>query len=484
MSDVINGLKPEGIWQRFYEITQIPHPSKKEEKIRKYLKDFATDNKLQFVEDETGNIIMYVPATAGLENAQTVVLQGHIDMVCEKNKGTEHDFDNDPLDVYVDGEWFTARGTTLGADNGIGVAAALAIVNDETVEHGPLELLFTVDEETGMTGVNGLSSDLLKGRVLLNMDSEEDGVFYIGCSGGQDTVGHLTIEREDVKNGYLPYSIMITGLKGGHSGLDIRNGRANAMQILGRFLDKLSDIDFQIAELSGGSLRNAIPREAETVIYIDPNNENRIMKIAKDFIPEMLLEYKKNDGGLKVLFNKTETTKKPFTKDLSKRIKNLLINMPHGVLSMSPDIEGLVETSTNFATISEDNEKLRIGTSQRSAIDTAKAFATRRVQVALELAGAETTIGDSYPGWQPNMESQLLKTAVSVYKEMFGEEPGIKAIHAGLETGLLGAKYPGMDMISYGPTIEGAHSPDERLYIPAVDKFYNLTKGILKSLAK
>lgn len=483
-ADAIKGLKPELVWNRFYEITQIPHPSKKEEKICEYLRNFANDKNLEFKEDEVGNIVMKVPATPGCENAPIVVMQGHVDMVCEKNKGTEHDFENDPLKVFVDGEWFTAEGTTLGADNGIGVAAALAMVDEKDAVHGPLELLFTVDEETGMTGVNGLQPGFVDGRILLNMDSEEDGVFYVGCAGGIDTVGFLDIKTTDVKSGFVPYELMVTGLKGGHSGLDIVQGRANAIKFLGRLLNMVSTIDFQITDVSGGSLRNAIPREAEVTLLINPSDETFVKEKIEQFITEAKFEFKVPDPQVEVKFSKKDTTvAAAYTDEFAANLLNLIYAVPHGVMTMNPEIPGLVDTSTNLATITVNDNVLRLGTSQRSSIESAKVQVARTVKSALELGGARVETGDGYPGWAPNMESELLKTARKVYTEMYKEEAEMKAIHAGLECGLLGAKYPGMDMISYGPTIQGAHSPDERLNIKDTEKFYNLTKGLLKALA-
>jgi dipeptidase D len=484
--EAIEGLEPKLVWEYFYGITQVPHPSKKEEKIRKHVRQFATDNNFKFEEDAVGNIVIHVPATSGHENAPTVVLQGHLDMVCEKNKETEHDFDNDPLKIYRDGEWITAEGTTLGADNGIGVAAAMAIATDPDAVHGPLELLCTIDEETGMTGVNALQPGFITGKTLLNLDSEEDGTFYVGCSGGQDTRGVFKIETENANPKYATYNLMITGLKGGHSGLDIANGRANAIKLLAQLVNRIdSEIDFSISNITGGSLRNAIPREAEVTLMIAPEHETKVKEIADKFVKDALLEFNVNDPGLIVKFDKVENSvEKVFTKEFTNRLINILLATPHGIMAMSPDIPGLVETSTNLATVEVKDNELIIGTSQRSAIDSAKWNVSNAVKAVFELGKAELIdTGDGYPGWQPNMNSELLKISKEVYQEMFGNKPEIKAIHAGLETGLLGAKYPGLDMISFGPTIEGAHSPDERLNIPTTEKFYNLLKAILLRFA-
>ena len=479
----IEGLKPELLWQQFYELSQVPRPSKREQKAVDFVKEFAKKNNFNFKEDKVGNIVIEVPASKGKEKSPTIVLQGHVDMVCEMNKGTKHDFDKDPIKLVNTGEWITADGTTLGADNGIGVAAGMAIALDKSSVHGPLELLCTIDEETGMTGVNELQPKFISGKTLLNMDSEEDGAFYVGCSGGQDTAGTYSIEYTRTKRGTDAYELMVTGLKGGHSGLDADKQRANAIKLLAQLLNKI-EVPYQISKIAGGSLRNAIPREAEVVILIKPGDIKKVKNTVKEFINDSLNEFKTVDGGLTV---KVQKMKEKFTKvikkELSDKIINTLLALPHGVMSMSPDIPELVETSTNLATLKMDDKKIVVGTSQRSSIESAKVNIANMVEAAFKLSEAKVTVGDGYPGWQPNMESNLLKVSKKVYKKMFGAQPEIKAIHAGLETGLLGAKYPGIDMISFGPTIQGAHSPDEKVNIAAVDKFYKLLKGILKELA-
>jgi len=483
----IEGLEPKLVWEYFYGITQVPHPSKKEEKIRAHVREFATSNNFEFAEDAVGNIVIKVPATPGYENSPTVVIQGHIDMVCEKNKGTIHDFDNDPLKVYRDGDWITAEGTTLGADNGIGVAAGMAAATEDSVIHGPLELLCTIDEETGMTGVNALQPGFITGKTLLNLDSEEDGAFYVGCSGGQDTRGYFNLDYTNNNSDLTSYSLMLTGLKGGHSGLDVANGRANAIRLLAQLLERIeSEVKFEMSAISGGSLRNAIPRESEVTISINPSDEAKVKVIADKFVADTLLEFNVNDPGLEILFSKKDSNdEKVFTKEFTSNLIKVLLSAPHGIYAMSPDIPELVETSTNLATIDIIENQLVVGTSQRSAIDSAKWNVSNMVKAIFELGGAENVdTGDGYPGWQPNMDSELLKISKEVYKEINGSEPAIKAIHAGLETGLLGAKYPGIDMISFGPTIEGAHSPDERLNIPATAKFYDLLKAILLRYTK
>ncbi|MBU2585503.1 MAG: aminoacyl-histidine dipeptidase [Bacteroidetes bacterium] len=480
----IEGLKPELIWEQFYNLSQVPRPSKKEEKIRGHVKNFAKEHGLKFKEDAVGNIVIKVPAKQGFEKSPTIVLQGHLDMVCEMNKGTKHDFDNDPIKLIKQGEWIKADGTTLGADNGIGVAAGMAIALDKDAEHGPLELLCTVDEETGLTGANALKTGFIKGKTLLNLDSEEDGTFYVGCAGGVDTVGIFKIKKEKIKKDHLPFEITISGLKGGHSGLDILNGRANAIKVLALILERLSKLNLRIGSISGGSKRNAIPREAEAVILLNEADKNTAKKIIDTCWHELKNEYKVNDPELKVSFKKLNSfSGEAFTEKFTAKIVHTLLALPHGVVSMSSEIPDLVDTSTNLATILEEKGLLKIGTSQRSSIESAKNNIAAFVKSVFKLARAkEIIIGDGYPGWQPNLESVALSKSKKVYFEMYGRDPKVKAIHAGLECGILGNKFKGLDMLSFGPTIHGAHSPDEKVHIPTVDKFYSLLKGVLKAL--
>ncbi len=484
---VIEGLAPSLLWNRFYEISQIPRASKSEDRIRLYLRNFAEKNNLEFKEDKVGNIVMKVEATPGFENTPTVVLQGHVDMVCEKNKGTEHDFANDPLKLINDGEWIKADGTTLGADNGIGVAAALAVINDNEFIHGPLELLFTIDEETGLTGANNLQRGFINGTILLNLDTEEDGAFYVGCAGGVDTAGIFKIEYQEANKKLAPYSIFISGLKGGHSGINISEGRANAIKLIAFLLARLKNYDYQLAFIQGGSKRNAIAREAEAVILIDPSNESSMREIINGFAIETSLEFKEADPEIKVIFEKCESPEKKYTKafenDFTVKIINTLIALPHGVGAMSGAIKELVETSTNLATVTMDDKEIIIGTSQRSSIESAKRNIAHSVKAVFDLANCKVKSSDGYPGWQPNMSSEVLKLSRNVYKRLYSKEPLIKAVHAGLECGILGDKYPGLDMISLGPTIDGAHSPDERVNINDVEKFYDLLKAILAEIA-
>lgn len=481
----IEGLQPKLLWESFYGIAQVPRPSKKEEQIREHVKQFARNHNFSYKEDKTGNIVISVPASSGYENSPGIVIQGHMDMVCEKNKGTSHNFDTDPIELVRDGEWMKANGTTLGSDNGIGLAAGMALALDAEAIHGPLELLCTVDEETGLTGANNLEPGFITGQILLNLDSEEDGTFYVGCAGGQDTIGYLEPQFIEAPKGYDVYELMVTGLKGGHSGLDIHAGRANAIKLLARLLYNLSNVELRIAGISGGSLRNAIPREAEVALVLNKNEADIVERLINEYSGEILQEYGTNDGDFKVKFEKIQkSAQQIFNTEFAKNLIHLLLVIPHGIMAMSPDIPDLVETSTNLATIGDSKGKLRIGTSQRSSIESAKKALSQSVCAAFFMGGAEDVeTTDGYPGWKPNLDSRILKEGKSVYKELFENEPQVKAIHAGLECGILGEKYPGLDMLSFGPTIQGAHSPDERINIKDVEKFYLLLKGIARKLA-
>ncbi len=481
--DVVKDLNPMGIWHYFAEIGEIPRPSKKEEKIIQYIVDFAESRRLEYKKDNVGNIVITVPAKKGYENAPVVVLQAHLDMVCEKNKSTQHNFDSDPIRFRIEGDWLMANNTTLGADNGIGVAAALAVITDPEAVHGPLEVLLTIDEETGMTGVKNLKSDFISGKYLLNMDSEEDGIFYIGCAGGQDTVGLLPTAYNNAPGGNKAFEVLITGLKGGHSGVEIHLGRANAIKILGRYLRKLEGNDIKAVMIKGGSLRNAIPREAEAILLSD--KVNILQEQAEKLLKELHNEYKMQDPDIQIIIKEINNNfEKVLTDDFIKLVTEVIYALPHGYTSFHPVIKGLVETSSNLATLEISDGKLRIGTSQRSSIESAKDTIADSVKSVFHLCGAEILQGDGYPGWIPDLDADLLRVSINVYKSLFGNEPEIKAIHAGLETGLLGAKYPELQMISFGPTIQGAHSPTEKILIKDVEKFYSLLKVILLELAK
>jgi len=438
-----DGLQPEILWNRFYEITQVPRPSKKEGKILKYLMDWAKDNNFTYKQDKVGNLVVVIPASSSMEDYPTIVLQAHVDMVCEMNKGTKHDFDNDPLILKQENGWIRAEGTTLGSDNGIGLAACLAVAEDASAMHGPLELLFTIDEETGLTGVDNLQPGFIKGKYLLNLDSEDDGIFFIGCAGGIDTVGKFNVKKEPVANNAASYELLISGLKGGHSGSDINLGKANAIKVLARTLDALKSIDYSVAHILGGLLSNAIPREAEAVLVLNPSDEKKAHEIINTVCKSIVEEYKTVDGDLKIILNKInnrfhEVFTKPFTDNLIK----VLLAVPHGVLEMSQDIPGLVETSTNLASVKSVNGDVVIGTSQRSSIDSAIHYVAKSVVAVIELGGGHAQSSNGYPGWKPNLNSKIMKVSHDVYKELFGSEPEIKAIHAGLECGILVTNIP------------------------------------------
>jgi len=486
LSNELTALEPKALWNHFYGLTQVPHPSKKEEKILAYLKKLLTDMGYTFEQDETGNLVVRKPATPGYENAPMVLIQGHVDMVCEKNKDTEFDFDNDPIDAYVDGEWVTAKGTTLGADNGIGVAAGLAVLEAKDMVHPPMEFLFTVDEETGLTGAKGLKPGFLKADIMLNLDSEEDGALYVGCAGGMDTAGVMRLKLSDAPATSQAIDINLGGLKGGHSGLDVATGRGNAIKFLTRVLaDLRANVDgVQFSSMLGGSKRNAIPREAEAVIYVPQDKVDDVLGRMAGYQELFLNEIKAVEPGLTVTATKVGGNGKVADDAQFTALLDALQALPTGVIKMSADIAGLVETSTMLATVTMDGDNITIGTSQRSSVESEKADIVATVGAVLRLAGFEVVQGDGYPGWKPNMESSALKFVKQSFNELFSKDPEIKAIHAGLECGLIGEVFPNMDMISFGPTIEGAHSPDERINIPATARFWDLVVKTLENVAK
>ncbi len=486
MKQAIEGLEPRLLWEHFYQLAQIPRCSKHEEKAREYVIAVAERNQLEYKTDGVGNVVVKVPATPGKENTPIVVLQSHLDMVCEKNKDVDHDFSKDPIELVRDGEWITANGTTLGADNGIGAAAMLAVMESKDVVHGPLELLFTIDEETGLTGASGLDDSMLEGRILLNLDSEEDGVIYIGCAGGRDTEFFLKRDNQAPASGFVPVKVLVTGLQGGHSGLNIHEGRGNAIKLLTRMLWNLREtVDFQLAEIDGGNKHNAIPRECDAILFVNPNDVDTVKSVASQYETIYQQEYQFVEKGIRIQVS-TEGFDVPdavVSKELRDNLLNMLYAMPHGVMAMSLAVPGLVETSTNLAVVKTTDTQVSILTSQRSSVTSRLDEICEMVRAVGELVGADIRQGNGYPAWQPNPDSELLKVAKAVHQELFGKEPEVKAIHAGLETGIIGAKFPGMDMISFGPTIEGAHSPDERVHIPAVEKFWKFLTAILQQFA-
>lgn len=477
-------LKPAAVFHYFEEICQVPRPSKKEEKIVAYLKEFGKKHNLETKVDEVGNVLIKKPASKGMENCKTVVLQSHVDMVCEKNNNVSHDFLTDPIETIIDGEWMKANGTTLGADNGIGVATELAILADDTLEHGPIECLFTIDEETGLTGAFALKEGFMNGDILLNLDSEDEGELFIGCAGGIDSVAEFNYYEADVPDGYFFCKIEVKGLKGGHSGGDIHLGRANANKILNRFLTlAFNKYDLYLCEIDGGNLRNAIPREAHAIIAIPEANKHDLRTDLNVFTAEVQAEYAVTDPDMELILSSEPARAKAIDADTTQRLLQTLYAVPHGVYAMSQDIPGLVETSTNLASIKmKPGNIIRIETSQRSSTASSKQDIANMVRTVFEMGGAVVTFGEGYPGWKPNTHSEILEIATASYKRLFGVDAQVKAIHAGLECGLFLDKYPGLDMISFGPTLQGVHSPDERMLIPTVEKFWLHLTDILKHI--
>lgn len=480
---VIENLEPKIVWKHFDEIRKIPHCSKHEENIREYITNFAKDNKLKSKTDKTGNVVILKPASKGMENKPIVILQGHMDMVCEKNSDVIHDFSKDPIKLKLEGDVLSADGTTLGADNGIGLAISLAILEDKTLNIGPIEALFTVDEETGLTGAFAMESDMLTGRILLNLDSEDYGVITVGCAGGGDSKITLPLKTQLIAGDLVSLQIKISGLRGGHSGVDAREQRGNAIKILTRILWKSSQkYDFFISDIKGGDKHNAIPREAYAKIVIGKNEENSFKSSLISKVKDILEEIKPIDPNLKIDIQNIEKPDKKLDKDTQLKLLNLLHGLPHGVDKMSYDIADLVETSTNLATVSLDGNNALIGLSSRSSIMSALQDFRDRIRAIAVLSGAKVTEETPYPGWKPNLKSNLLSHSKKTFKEMYGEVPKVEAIHAGLECGIIGEKFSGMDMISIGPTIKYPHSPEEQIHVNTVSKFYDYVLKILEKI--
>ncbi len=480
----VKELEPKRVFEIFDQITKVPRPSKKEEKIRRYLLDFAKQHNLQAKTDKVGNVVISAPATPGHENAPTVILQGRMDMVCESNDKS-FDFDNTPITTVVDGDWVRAEGTTLGADNGIGVAAALAVMTDPDSVHGPLEALVTVDEETGMTGAFGLEGDMISGSILLNLDSEDDAEIFVGCAGGVDTVCTFTYNRSFAPNDFTYFKVDIAKGQGGHSGGDIHLGRANANKLLARFLFNLSKkYELSLAEIDGGNLRNAIPRAAHAVVGVHTSKKEDVRVALNHFIAEVENEYSDLEPTIEITMESVDKPEFCIDSDTTMKLVRSIYSAPHGVVSMSRVMPGLVETSTNLASVKmKESNEVVVTTSQRSSVDSRKWDIANQVEALFALAGAKVVHGEGYPGWAPNLESPIMKIASDAYSELYGVTPAIKAIHAGLECGLFLEKFPHLDMVSFGPTLQGVHSPSERMYIPAVERFYNHLKLILKKVA-
>ena len=483
MNKVFADLKPEKIWFYFDEICKIPRPSKKEKSISDYIIGVAQKLNLEYEVDETGNILIRKKATPDFVHFPSVILQSHMDMVCEKNSDTYHDFEVDPIIPRREGEWIKATGTTLGADDGIGVATQLAILDSDNIEHGPLEMLFTVDEETGLTGAKGLEPGFLKGRVLLNLDSEDEGELFIGCAGGKDTKIVMNYSRVAVNYDFTGYDVRVSGLKGGHSGDDINKGLGNAIKILNRLLWNANQLfEIRISHLEGGNLRNAIPREAHANVIVPNRFTKEFCQYVMDYHEMIKKEFKITEPDLSVSFHTTELPSSLIDLSTQERLLNAIYACPHGVIAMSAAVPNFVETSTNLASVKMTDKIIEIGTSQRSSSENGIEDVIAMVVSVFRLAGAKTSHNDGYPGWTPNPKSPVLDVTRNAYIRLFAKEPKVLAVHAGLECGLIGEQYPGIDMISYGPTIKGAHSPDERLLIETVGQFWDLTLEVLKNI--
>lgn len=471
------------MWKYFAEISRIPRCSKHEQQIAEYVIDTAKKLGLIAKQDTFGNVVVKKPASAGYSRMRSICLQGHLDMVCEKNADKEHDFSKDPIELVRNDGMLMANGTTLGADNGIAVATNLAIMEDKSLEHGPLEFLFTVDEETGLTGAANLQNDFVESRTLLNLDSEEEGAIYVGCSGGKDTLATWKVTFEAAPTGTACCILKVSGLKGGHSGLEIDKGRGNAIKIINRVLIELTALGSRLSALNGGNKRNAIPRECIATVFIPKKNLDEAKANVQSLNATLRAEVSAVDPDIQVTLVEDPKMKKGklIKKAQQPEILTAIAGLPHGVLKMSADIPGLVETSTNVAVINTTKKAIVLATSQRSSVASELGEAVQTVSSILRLSGAEVENTDGYPGWKPNLDSRILKIAKETYKSLYGKEPQVKAIHAGLECGIIGERIPGMDMISFGPTLEGVHSPDEKIYIDTVEKFYNFLLAILKN---
>ena len=481
--DDIRKLDPKPLWNFFYDITQIPHPSKKEKRIVDYVVKFGKDCKLETIVDKTGNVLIRKPATRGMEKRKGVVLQTHLDMVPQKNNDKKHDFEKDPIEAIIDGDWVKANGTTLGSDNGIGVAAALTVLASKDLQHGPVEALFTIDEETGMTGVFGLKKGFLKGDILMNLDSEDEHELCVGCAGGIDISAARRYKEEKAPARMAAYRITAKGLKGGHSGVDIALGRANSNKLMFRFLMQAeSDFGIRLAEAEGGNLRNAIPRESYSILLVAAAKAKSFEKFVKGYEKMYRAEFAETEPNLSFSCKKCEMPAKVMAKQDQYKIIRALFACPNGVQRMSQAVKGLVETSNNMAIVKCLRGKLEVHNLCRSSVNTSKESTAWKIAAVFHLIDAKVTMSGAYPGWKPNMESPVLKIMSGTYKKMFGTEPDIKAIHAGLECAIIGGLYPSLDMISFGPTIKFPHSPDEKVNIPSVRKFYDFLCESLKQV--
>ena len=482
MMPALANLQPERLWKHFDRLAAIPRASTKETAARDYVRSVASNLGLESLQDHVGNLVVRKPARPGREAAPMTVLQGHLDMVCEKNQATVHNFDRDPIKVVRDGDWLKADGTTLGSDNGVGVSAALAVMESNDIAHGPLEFAFTIDEETGLTGAAQFPAGVLKSKYFLNLDSEEEGILYIGCAGGVNTFARRKVKLVPAGAGSA-WRVKVTGLRGGHSGVDIHQGRGNALRIMGAvLLDLLDRLPVQLAEVNGGSAHNAIPREAVALVVLPASRESELKPLVASAEAASKAELGNFDSGLQITVDTADRPGMVLDAADAKNTAALLASLPHGILAMSPDVPGLVQTSTNLATVNTKGDAVEIVTSQRSAIATSKQAAARMVDTVCHLAGFETKHEGSYPGWKPEPTSDLVQKLQAVHQKLFGQSAKLMAIHAGLECGVIGEKYPGMQMISFGPTIVDPHSPNERVKISTVEKFWNFLKQTLETL--
>lgn len=485
MNEAIRNLEPKALWNQFADLNAVPRPSKKEERVIAFMKDFGEKLGLEVVIDKVGNVIIKKPATAGMEDRKKIVMQSHLDMVHQKNADTEFDFDTQGIEMYVDGDWVRAKGTTLGADNGLGVATIMAILESTDIPHPALEALFTIDEETGMTGAMGLEGGLLDGEILLNLDTEEDDEIDIGCAGGVDITATREYNEEDVPENSVGYTITVKGLNGGHSGMDINKGLGNANKIMNRlFFDAFENFGLQIAEINGGSLRNAIPRESFAKVIISEIFDEAFQFDIQQLINDIKTEFKTVEPNLEILVEKSELPGKVMELGVQEGFVRALYAAHNGVYRMSADMEDLVETSNNIAKVTVKEGKIHVGCLTRSSVETSKFDLANTLRSAFELIGCEVTLSGSYPGWTPNVDSPILEVLTDIYEKQNGEKPDVVACHAGLECGLLGTHYPDMDMISFGPTIKGAHSPDERASISSAQKYWKFVLEILKNIPK
>ena len=485
MNSEIRQLEPKAIWNNFADLNLVPRPSKKEERVIQFMKDYGTKLGLETLVDKVGNVIIKKPATKGFEDRKTVVMQSHLDMVHQKNNSTTFNFDTQGIDMYIDGDWVKAKGTTLGADNGLGVATIMAILESKTIPHPAIEALFTIDEETGMTGAKNLEVGLLEGEILLNLDTEEDDEIGVGCAGGVDVTATRSYKEEETPEFKIGFSITVKGLNGGHSGMDIHKGLGNANKIMNRLLfDGFENFGLRISEIDGGSLRNAIPRESHAVVAIDAIHKEAFVSEMDDLAKDIKTELKVMDPNLEILISKIETPKQIMDLGVQEGLTRAIYAAHNGVYRISPDIPDLVETSNNIARIIVKDGNIKIACLTRSSVESTKWDLANALRATFELTGCEVEFSGDYPGWTPNMDSSILKVMSKLYKELNGEEPHIAACHAGLECGILGTRYPNFDMVSFGPNIKGAHSPDERAQISSVEKYWKFVLEILKQIPK